>query len=877
MRTWLRLYRRFILRALARERLQSFVTVLGIALGVAVVLAIRLANTGVLESFRTAVTSVAGETSLEIRNPAGRIDELRLRDLEWLRDYGRVSPVVEAYGLVPEPGRELDPEAGEFLQILGVDILRDRDIRRYRLLKLAKAGRDPTPGDFFMLLSDPKAIVLTEKFAEKRGIGIGDPVPLVIGDREQAFMVRGLLLNEGPGRAFGGQFALMDIAAAQEAFGRLGYLDRVDLKLHRGIQLETAESDVRDRLPEGLAVSRPQERYGQVENMIEAFHFNLNALGSLALLVGLFLIYNTVSVSVISRRREIGILRAAGVTQRTVLSLFLGQAAILAAAGSVIGIGLGRVMATGAVKLTSTTVQTFYVASAAVETVSGLAPTPLQIALAVLLAMGLSLAASIPPALEASRVHPVEAMRGARRLMKTLRPSVRAFLVSAGFFAAGLALSRLGPVGGLPLFGYLSAVSLMFGGAFLVPNVIWLLARVGAPLCARLAGLEGRLAASNLGGAIPRIGVSVAALAVALAMTVSITVLIESFRTTLDYWVERTLRADIYSRPVGFTVATAEGRVSAEAIERMRQTEGVAAVATIKTLETTVGGKLVTLGVPRFDDTVERGRLLYKAPDDAEDRIRRAQGLDRVAVSESFSLRYKKDVGDFIDIPTPAGPEQFRIVAVYYDYSSNRGTVLMDRETYFRHFPKQREEFRPSSLAVHLEPGADPEEVCDRLVKDVGARYRLTFRSNQSLREEVDRIFNSTFRITYALEAIAVLVAGLGVIATLIKLILERRREIAVLRFLGATRSQVRRMVVVEAVLLGAVSQAVGILIGVLISIVLVFVINVQSFGWTLQFHFPWWFLVHSTLFILAVSALAGLYPAGRAERVQAVRYVSEE
>jgi putative ABC transport system permease protein len=249
-----------------------------------------------------------------------------------------------------------------------------------------------------------------------------------------------------------------------------------------------------------------------------------------------------------------------------------------------------------------------------------------------------------------------------------------------------------------------------------------------------------------------------------------------------------------------------------------------------------------------------------------------AIGTDRIVVNESFALRYRKRVGDVVELPTAGGPHAFEIIAVYYDYANSRGVCVMDATIYAHYYPHTR-----PSLAAYLKPDANADEVNARLAESIGSRYQLLFTTNRVIRREVMRIFDSTFAITYALEAIAIVVAGLGVISTLITLILERRGEISVLGFLGATRRQIRRMVVIESLLIGGVSQGIGIIIGWMLSLVLIYVINVQSFGWTIQFHLPFGFIAQSTLLILLVTALAGLYPAAQAARVEAVRFAREE
>jgi putative ABC transport system permease protein len=314
MKAYFRLFKQFILRALAREKLRSGFTALGISLGVGVMVAIRLANASALDSFKAATESIAGETSVQITGAAGRFDELKLGDVNWLRQYGQLSPVIEGYALTSKRSQESgvrsqestedlpsnppssirNPQSEEFIQILGVDILRDRSLRRYQLLDFNNGEKQATTRDFLLLLTDAQSIIITEKFAHKQGLSIGDKLPLILGDRQQEFIIRGLLRDEGPARALNGNFALMDIAAAQLAFNRLGFLDRLDIKLKPEISLEKAEAEITGRLPAGLMLVRPSSSYNQVEKMIAAFHFNLSALGSIALLVGLFLIYKTI-------------------------------------------------------------------------------------------------------------------------------------------------------------------------------------------------------------------------------------------------------------------------------------------------------------------------------------------------------------------------------------------------------------------------------------------------------------------------------------------------------------------------------------------------------------------------------------------------------
>ena len=340
----MRLFRWFILRRLRQEPVRASLSIAGIALGVAVVLAIQIANQSALEGFRAALDTMAGRTSLEIIGAGVGVDERALASLGWLQEWGDVSPVVEGDAMALRAGGR-----AEAVRVLGIDILKDQPFRDYRLLRTAAEGRSGRPMDVLTLLIEPDAAVVAESFARRRGLSIGSGFDLALGDNVKSFTVRGILRDDGPAKMMGGNFVLLDIAAAQLAFDRIGRVDRVDVRLADPAALDRAERAIGARLPPGLAVQRPARRGSQVEKMLAAFQFNLGALSMVALLVGLFLIYNTVATSVIGRREEIGVLRALGTPRTTVLALFLGEAAALAGTGCVVGIPLGWLLAWGAV------------------------------------------------------------------------------------------------------------------------------------------------------------------------------------------------------------------------------------------------------------------------------------------------------------------------------------------------------------------------------------------------------------------------------------------------------------------------------------------------------------------------------------------------
>ena len=846
------LFRWFILRQLRREPLRSGATVAGIAVGIAVVIAIRMANASSVLGFEAALDAVSGRTSLEITGAGIGVAEAELSRLEWLREYGLVSPVIDGDALL-RPAGGTNAEA-EMVRVLGIDILRDRPFREYRLRE-GDHQREITTQEFLSLLTDPRAVVLTQAFADRYQLSVGSAVELIVGDRRVELTVRGLLGDEGPAQVLDGNFALMDIAAAQLALDRLGRVDRVDVQLADGVMIAAAEEVIAVRLPPGLSVQRPERRGAQVEKMLAAFHFNLAALSYIALLVGLFLVYNTVSVSVIARRSEIGMLRTAGASRRTVLMMFLGEALSLATVGCALGAPLGWLLAQGAVWLTSSTISIFWVATAA-------RVPPLDagyVGLAFAVGVPLAIAAATVPALEAARLTPIAAVRSEAELALRAQLPRRYLIGATTLFVAGGWFAAWPPVSGLPVFGLIAALAVVFGAALLVPPVLYVLQRF------KWRWLEAELARANLGGAIRRVAISVGALSVSLAMMVAIAIMIGSFRETVEYWVGQTLQADLFVAAARQSPVGDRATVSADVEDAIASHPAVVAIDGFRGLDVPYNDSLVIVGSGRFDVLFEHGNLMFKRPADGRSAMADASRRGAVAVSESFSLKFDTKVGDSIELPTSRGVTAFPVAAVYYDYSSDRGQVVMDHTTFTRYYDDRR----PSGLTAYLVDGADPDRVREGILTRLGSGHAVFINTNASLRSQVLQVFDSTFSITYALEAIAIFVSMFGVASTLLTLALERRQQIAMLRLVGAGRRHLRRMIMIEATILGVVSLGIGLVVGFVLSLILIYVINVQSFGWTIQFHLPVLFLVQSSLLILAGTALAGLYPARLAGRFE--------
>lgn len=866
------LFRSLILRPMRANRLRTVLTALGVALGVSVMLAIQLANQGSLRGFSAALDAVSGKAALEITCPPLGVDEALVPQLVWLREIGIATPVIEA-DVTAHTG-----QGSETLRLIGIDALRDPALRDYALLRSGRressalpsveaGSRQPLHGmELMTFLAQPDSVILTSSFAQRHHLKAGNTLALLVGDRRREVKVVQILGGDATGKnqsALAAQsLGVMDIANAQVALDRLGRVDRIEVRLHDDMPVEKAEQILAMRLPAGLTVQRPQRRSAAVEKMLAAFHFNLTMLSGIALVVGLFLIYNTISVAVMTRRSEIGMLRTLGVTRGQVLRLFLGEALLLGVIGALLGVPLAKLLAEGAILLTSTTVDTLYVATAA-----KVPPLTIWHWLAGLgIAVPLSLLASALPAREAALLSPVEAVRsdaGASAAVNSKGGVLRAAVPAGVCLVAGFIAARQEPVFGLPLWGHFASLCAIMAAAFAVPVALGFMARIMRPLLARVFGIEGRLAASQIQASTARLSISVAALTVALALTVAIAVMVGSFRQTVLYWVDQTMGADLYIRPGTPPRSQSPPTFSEATLKILREQPDVLAFDGYRAMDLPFRDRIIKLGTGDFDVQMQHGRIALKTPGDAKTILQHAKERGEIFVSESFSLRFHVREGDAITLNTPKGNHEFRIAAQFYDYSNDSGTITMDQHEFQKWFGDSL----PTHVALYLKPGTDPENVRTDLLRQLDGRGLVAIFTNAGLRAEVLRIFDATFAITWALEIIAVLVAMAGVAATMLTLVLERSAEIRLLRIAGADAGQVRRTIVLESGILGLVSQVLGLIVGILLSLVLIHVINPQSFGWSIRFHTPWWFLIGSTVLTVAGTMLAGFYPAWRVTR----------
>lgn len=846
------LVRGLIAATLREGRLRTIVTIVAVALGVAIALAIDLANATAIASFSESVNVVASRVNLQILGTGRGFDERALLRVAAVPGVSSASPVIEDNLTVGAHAG--DPLSGEVLRVLGVDLLEPLP----RNAGNAVAGG---PGEADLLVNGRGAVV-SERVARRYGLHLGGPFAALAGVRPVRLVVAGILPPAVVG--IDSSVVFVDIATAQDIFGKVGLLDRIDCVVDKRDFAQTIAA-VRRVLPPGVRAVEPAVRTGEIRRMLQSFQLNLDALSAIALVVGMYLIFNTVAIAVVQRRSEIAIVRALGATRRQIFAVFLLEGAALGAAGSVFGLIVGAVLARFSVTAVAHTVQTLYIGIG----VARIAWDPLTILKAFGLGILLAISAAIVPALEAARVAPALGMRAfgfERRSPHFARNAARGGVV---MLALAVAVAKGPPVNGIPVFGYLSGIAIIAGGSLCIPLLIDVASGLGRRT---LRGAPALLAAGNLRSALGRESVAVAALAIAIAMMTSVAILVGSFRTTVVTWADEVLSADLFVRPLGPADASAEARFSPRVVATIAHVPGVADVHVLRAIDVPYRGRIVELDATGFRQLATRNSLQFLGGVDPPRLLLGAAGTEQALVSEPFATRFGVRVGDEVPIDTPSGLVPFRVAAIFNDYSSESGIVMIDSRTFVRLF----HDTTVNSIAIFAVPGVDLSRLRTRVIRSV-LPLRIDIETNRELRGLVVRIFNRTFAITYALYLISVAIALLGVVSTLFALVLERRVQIGILRYLGLLTGDVRRMVLIEAAFVGALGAIAGIAIGFLLALLLIFVINRQAFGWLIDLHVPWGFLAVSFVVVVFSALIAGIYPAGVAARIRTAEAMRTE
>jgi putative ABC transport system permease protein len=837
-------------RHLLRHPAQLVLALVGLSVGVGTIIAVDIATASSGRAFQLSSQAVNGAATHEINGGPQGVDERLYVELRSRGAAGSggvrpaLAPVVEGYVTVGE----------RTMQLIGIDPLADPELNA--------TGSDvrPEAGDPTRWFTQPGAVVMAASTAKQLGLSVDQEFQVDVDGKTYRAVLLGIIADDKAGYD---SLILTDIAQAQEWLDNAGRLSRIDVRVPDGAAGEMAAALLRTRLPTGVQLEQAQGRTHQSVDMTAAFTTNLQAMSMLALLVSTLLIYGAISFAVVQRRRIIGILRALGATRGNVFTIVLTEAAVLGIVGAGLGLLLGLVIGRGLVQLVSQTINDLYFVVAVNETV--LPAT--SVVKALLAGFGTALAGAWLPALEVAGSTP---QLGLRRSVLEARAVTlaRKLLIASGAFAAASAVVAL-TSGRSLLAGFVALFLLLLSAATLTPAVLRVLARAAARVAGRVSPVA-RLVFGDVAASLSRTGVAVAALGMALAAMIGVSIMVESFRESLRDWLGRTLRADIYVTAPGPGAGRPERKIDAELLKALLATPGVVDYGM---------SRRVTLGLPQGPipvDAVQLARGGYaNMALTVGDPGRTWAAFEKgdIVISEPLAYRTRLNPGDTLALPTDAGPRTFRIAGIYREYGNDRGTVLMSLPVYREYWHDDG----VTAVGFYVDRGRPLQQVMTDFRDLARGKQSLLIRSNAQLRDLSMSIFERTFVITRVLYWLAAGVAAIGLVSALLAWELERSHELAILRSLGLTPGGAAVLIEGQTGFMGLVALLAAIPAGLLTAWLLIDVVNRRAFGWRIDVHLSGAQFVNALLLAIAAAVVAGLYPARRVARAAIAADIREE
>ncbi len=844
MKRFATLARLFVIRTMREERFLTLLSVVGVALGIGLFVGVKLASDKAVASLESGVRGISAAATHEIYDPSGvDFDESVYRDLALTEPSSL--PVLSTAGTF---GTQR-----ESIHIMGVYTLK-------ALKFLGIAGGSSR--DLERILTIPDGVAVSKGFAERNSLGLGDSLTLSLYDGNYTVSVAAAVdTDRWPPNTI-----IMDLGNYQELFNKVGYLTKIDVTTD-----DRSAEVLSTAIPTHLVIEKKEDIIRNKKALIASFKYNLQFISLIAILVGMFLLYNTIFISVVKRRTEIGIIRALGASKRTVISLFTFQGLILGAAGSVLGIALGQVTAYLSVNAVKKTVSTMFTVVSVSDYLLGTNDALIALALGIVV----SLIASALPAIEAARIRPQESAREGS--FEGRYKGYLGYLLLLGIFlglaGCGLSLYEYHKMPfSFPLLSYVGILLIILGFTFSAPLFLVSVLRLAQRPLVVIFKAAGRITVGDMRGSVYRFSIALMSVAVSTALIVALLTLIFSFRGSLIGWIERTIAADVYIKPASCGSNYCFQALSPEVIKMVSGLPEVDDIDRYRALQVELRGRRVIAGFGTTAVTRRFGAGRYFDRLDDE-RMKALENNKEVAISHYLATRYGLKPGDDIDIQTPSGTQRFTVNDTFMSYSTTSGFVYLDRKWLRTYWGLDD----ATQVSVYLKEGRDVASFIRRLKGLLPPHYSLEIMNNQELRQKILDIFDGSFAITYAIELIAIFVSVIGVVNTLVALVLERKRETSVVRYLGGSWRQVQGIIVLSAAIAGFAGIALGLLMGPMMSMIFMHVVNKVSFGWEVSLTMPTSYLVLVASVLCMITALAGLLPARIARRIDPKRFISYE
>jgi putative ABC transport system permease protein len=828
---------------------QAIVAIIAIALGVGLGFSIHLINTAAFNEFSAVAKSLSGQSDLQVRGAQATFDESLYPALEQHSGVELANPVLELDVAIPD---NVETRGNATLKVLGLDIFRAADIAP-DLIGI------PAEDRLFDILADD-AIFLSPAAMEWLKVKRGDLLKFRVGTQTITLRVAGGLARTRAGQRIG----VMDIGAAQWRFQRIGQLSRIELKLMKGVNHDRFKVALAQELGAQYVVTETADQEARVANMSRAYRVNLNMLALMALFTGTFLVFSTQALSVVRRRHQFALLRVLGLTRRQLLEQILLEGATLGAIGSLIGLILGYAAAAAALNILGGDLGSGFF--------PGVQPSvhfdPFAATILFILGLGVTLLGSAAPAWEAASADPAPALKSGSEdvaLSKLAMPWPALVCLGLG----GL-FTQLPPIFNLPVFGYLAVTLLLIGGIALMPR---LSALIFSPAFLIVAKSTSKavpiLALARLANAPNQAAIALGGVLASFSLVAAMAIMVTSFRVSVDDWLTHILPADLYVK----TATSGDTRgLTPDEIKALAATPGISRADFFRSSQLTLdpGRPNITV-IARPIDRVDPANTLPMMGEAITPALLPKDAIP-IWVSEAMVDLYGYTPGKRVRLPIGVSPPDFVVAGVWRDYGRQFGAIQMRLADYQALSGDQI----VNDAALWLHAGVTLEQAIESL-RRLPFGSALEFSEPGQIRALSLNIFDRSFAVTYLLETVAIIIGLLGVAASFSAQTLARTKEFGILRHIGVTRRQILGMLAAEGGLLTALGIVLGFILGLCISLILVFIVNPQSFHWTMELSLPWRELITVALALLVSASLTALMSGRHAVSGKAIRAVRED
>ncbi len=839
---WGTLVKRIVLRGLKEERFLTALSVVGVALGIGLFMGVNVATERALGSFERNLRGLNPAFNYEVTDSSGvDFSEKVYKSVRTID--GNSLPILSTSAAVLAWNETID--------IQGI----------YTVKALAMTGLSGQKKiDVEHFFKTRNGLVITQKFSIAHNLGKGDVFSAVVYNNAYPLTVVDVIDNPlvPENRVF------MDLGNFQDYFKKTGVLTRIDVKAD-----EREAEAINGVLPAGLAIEKKENVLRNRESLIDGFRFNLRFVTFLAVLVGVFLLYNTVFISVVKRRTEIGILRGLGMGRKTVVALFSIQGMVLGLAGSLLGIAFGQLFAWFSVAAVEKTITRFYQS----VLIPDFFVTGKEVLSTLCLGLGVSFLASIVPALESANVQANESAqegtfertyKGRQKLLSAI--GAVAILCGAVFVYADY---RYVPYS-FPWLSYAGIVLFILGCTLNAPAYLGLSLRILKGPLYTFFKAGGRMAVGDTKGSRYRFSLALMSVAVSSALIVAIVTSVYSLKTSFLDWINTYIAADVYIKPASCASNFCFYPLADKIVKTAEAMPGVQKVGRFRSLQLDLFGQKVVAG---FGNSELLSKYRPNISREEKERLLRLAQYRELSISDYLKVRYGLKKGDVLHLRTPKGEVAFTINNTSISYSTMSGFIYMDRRWLKEYWGLDD----ATQLSVYLAKGYSAKNFIRQFKQEIGNAFAVDITDNADFRSAVLKVFDKSFALTYTIELIAIVISLIGVVNALLILVFERKREISVLRYLGASWQQIRQVMVVSAGIVGIAGILLGFVMGSVISVVITHVINRISFGWEVSVRMP----VLSVLLLMALlfitTLAAGLVPSYFARKIDPKAFISYE